>query len=120
MYATDKQGLHNAKLGWFFFPRVQVGKDKAKDIFSKVYGCLVSKDAPKETLNFMKALLGKDIQSKLAAEGFTIPMVKGTAEAIHGGRLTNTVVRTVTYFTLTLSTFSPVFLEGMQGNALRI
>ena len=88
--------------------------------FSSVYGWLVSKDAPKETLDFMKALLGKDIQSKLAAEGLSISMVKGTAEAIPGVRLSNTVVWTVTYSTLTLSTTSPVFLEGMLGNALRI
>jgi hypothetical protein len=30
----------------------------------------------------MKVLLGKVIQTKLAAEGLSIPMVKGTAEAI--------------------------------------
>jgi raffinose/stachyose/melibiose transport system substrate-binding protein len=44
---------------------------------------LVSKDAPKETLDFMKLLLGRNIQSKLAAEALSIPMLKGTAEAIH-------------------------------------
>jgi raffinose/stachyose/melibiose transport system substrate-binding protein len=43
---------------------------------------LVSKDAPKDTVDFMKVRLGKDIQTKLAAEGLSIPMVKGTAEAI--------------------------------------
>jgi hypothetical protein len=43
---------------------------------------LVSKDAPKETLDFMKVWLGKETQTKLAAEGLSIPMVKGTAEAI--------------------------------------
>lgn len=31
----------------------------------------------------MKVLLGKDIQTKLAAEGLAIPMVKGAAESIH-------------------------------------
>jgi raffinose/stachyose/melibiose transport system substrate-binding protein len=81
-YAADKEGLPNAKLGWFFFPEVQGGKGKANDIFGSVYGWLISKDAPKETLDFMKVLLGKDIQIKLAAEGLSIPMVKGTAEAI--------------------------------------
>jgi raffinose/stachyose/melibiose transport system substrate-binding protein len=83
MYASDKQGLPDAKLGWFFFPEVQGGKGKANDIFGSVYGWLVSKDAPKEALDFMKLLLGRNIQSKLAAEGLSIPMVKGTAEAIH-------------------------------------
>ena len=81
-YAADKKGLPEAKLGWFFFPEVQGGKGKANDIFGSVYGWLVSKDAPKETLDFMKVWLGKETQTKLAAEGLSIPMVKGTAEAI--------------------------------------
>jgi raffinose/stachyose/melibiose transport system substrate-binding protein len=82
MYAADKQGVPDAKLGWFFFPKVHGGKGKANDIFGSIYGWLISKDAPKETLEFMKVLLGKDFQTKLAAEGLSIPMVKGTAEAI--------------------------------------
>jgi raffinose/stachyose/melibiose transport system substrate-binding protein len=82
LYAADKKGLPEAKLGWFFFPEVQGGKGKANDIFGSVYGWLVSKDAPKETLDFMKVWLGKETQTKLAAEGLSIPMVKGTAEAI--------------------------------------
>jgi raffinose/stachyose/melibiose transport system substrate-binding protein len=81
-YAPNKQGLPDAKLGWFFFPEVQGGKGKANDIFGSVYGWLISKDAPKETLEFIKLLLGKDFQTKLAAEGLSMPMVKGTAEAI--------------------------------------
>jgi raffinose/stachyose/melibiose transport system substrate-binding protein len=52
MYAADKKGLPDAKLGWFFFPKVQGGKGKANDIFGSVYGWLLSKDAPKETLEF--------------------------------------------------------------------
>ena len=84
LYAADKKGLPEAKLGWFFFPEVQGGKGKANDIFGSVYGWLVSKDAPKpkEALDFMKVWLGKETQTKLAAEGLSIPMVKGTAEAI--------------------------------------
>jgi hypothetical protein len=31
----------------------------------------------------MKAVVGENIQSKLAAKGLSIPMLKGTAEAIH-------------------------------------
>jgi raffinose/stachyose/melibiose transport system substrate-binding protein len=77
-YAADKQGLPEAKLGWFFFPDVQGGKGKANDIFGSVYGWLISKDASKEVIQFMKVWLGKDVQSKLAAEGLSIPMVKGT------------------------------------------
>jgi len=82
MGAADKQGLPDAKLGWFFFPEVQSGKGKANDILANVNGWLVSKDAPKVAIDFMKVLLGKDVQAKLAAEGLCIPMVKGTADAI--------------------------------------
>ena len=82
MYSADKQGLPDTKLGWIFFPEVEGGKGKANDIFGSVYGWLVSKDAPKETVDFMKLWLGKDIQTKFAAEGLSIPMVKGTVDAI--------------------------------------
>jgi len=63
-------------------PEVQGGKGKGNDIFGSVYGWLISQDAPKETLEFMKVLLGKDIQTKLAVEGLSMSMVKGTAKAI--------------------------------------
>ena len=82
LYAADKRGLPEAKLGWFFFPEVSGGKGKVNDIFGSVYGWLLSKDAPKETLDFMKVWLGKQTQTKLANEGLSIPMVKGTVEAI--------------------------------------
>jgi raffinose/stachyose/melibiose transport system substrate-binding protein len=80
--ATDGKGLPDEKLGWFFFPEVKGGKGKANDIFASVDGWLVTSDAPKETVDFMKVWLGKDIQTKIAAAGLFIPMVKGTAEAI--------------------------------------
>jgi raffinose/stachyose/melibiose transport system substrate-binding protein len=80
--AADKKGLPNEKLGWFFFPEVKGGKGKANDLFASLNGWLVAKQAPKETVDFMKVWLGKDIQTKMAAEGLDIPAVKGTAEAI--------------------------------------
>jgi raffinose/stachyose/melibiose transport system substrate-binding protein len=80
--SANKQGLSDEKLGWFFFPEVKGGKGHANDIFGSVDGWLVSKDAPKETVDFVKVWLGKDTQTKLAAEGLFIPMVKGTAEVI--------------------------------------
>jgi raffinose/stachyose/melibiose transport system substrate-binding protein len=79
-YAAGQQGLPECKLGWFFFPEIHGGKGKANDIFGSLYGWLVSKDAPKEAIEFMKVLLGKDVQIRLAAEGLSIPMVKGTGD----------------------------------------
>ena len=80
--SATKKGLSDAQLGWFFFPEVQGGKGKASDVFASLDGWLVTKDAPKQTVDFMKVWLGKDTQTKLAAENLFIPMVKGTAEAI--------------------------------------
>ncbi|HEY0790228.1 MAG TPA: extracellular solute-binding protein [Chthoniobacterales bacterium] len=80
--SADKKGLPNEKIGWIFFPEVKGGKGKATDLFASLNGWLISKDAPKETVDFMRVWLGKDIQTKLAQEGLVIPAVKGTADVI--------------------------------------
>jgi raffinose/stachyose/melibiose transport system substrate-binding protein len=81
--AADKKGLPDEKLGWILFPDVKGGKGKrATDLFSNLNGWLVTKDAPKETVDFMKVWLGKDIQTKLASQGVFIPAVRGTVDAI--------------------------------------
>src|SRR6201996_4837074 len=80
--AADQKGLSDDQLGWFFFPEVKGGKGHANDIFASLDGMLVAKDAPKETVDFLKVWLGKETQDKMAEEGLDIPMVKGTAEVI--------------------------------------
>ena len=80
--AADGKGLPDEKLRWIFFPEVKGGKGHANDIFASVDGWLVVKEAPKETVDFMRVWLGKEIQNKLAEGGFDIPMVKGTADVI--------------------------------------
>jgi raffinose/stachyose/melibiose transport system substrate-binding protein len=80
--AADKKGLPDEKLGWVFFPEVKGGKGKANDLFASLDGWLITKEAPKETADFMKVWLGKETQTKLAAGGLFIPAVKGTADAI--------------------------------------
>ncbi|MBV8143182.1 MAG: carbohydrate ABC transporter substrate-binding protein [Verrucomicrobia bacterium] len=80
--STDQKGLPDEKLGWIFFPEVKDGKGHANDIFASLDGWLVAKGSPKETVDFMRVFLGKDIQGKIAAEGLDIPMVKGTADFI--------------------------------------
>jgi raffinose/stachyose/melibiose transport system substrate-binding protein len=78
----DKKGLPDEKLGWIFFPEVKGGKGKANDLFASLDGWLVAKQAPRETVDFMKVWLGKDTQTKLAEQGLFIPAVKGTVAAI--------------------------------------
>ena len=80
--SVNKKGLSDEQLGWFNFPTVGGGKGKADDIFASVDGWLVSKDAPKETIDLLKVVLGKETQDKLAAAGLSIPMVKGTSASI--------------------------------------
>ncbi len=80
--AADKKGLPNEKMGWFFFPEVKDGKGKANDLFASLDGWLITKQAPKETTDFMRLWLGKDIQNKMAEQGLAIPAVQGTAEVI--------------------------------------
>ena len=80
--SATKKGLSNDQMGWFFLPEVKDGKGKANDIFASVDGWLVTKEAPKETVDFFKVWLGKETQTKLAAAGLFIPMVKGTAASI--------------------------------------
>ena len=82
MQAADQKGLPDEKLGWIFFPEVAGGKGKANDIFASVNGWLVSKDAPKETVDFMKYLLGKEVETKIASKCLQIPMTKGMADVI--------------------------------------
>jgi raffinose/stachyose/melibiose transport system substrate-binding protein len=80
--AADQKGLSDEKLGWIFFPEVKCGKGHANDIFASLNGWLVAKDAPKDTIGFLKVWLSKEVQGKLAEAGLGIPMVKGTAEMI--------------------------------------
>jgi raffinose/stachyose/melibiose transport system substrate-binding protein len=51
-------------------------------MFANLNGWLVTKEAPKETVDFVKVWLGKDAQTKVAQQGLGIPAVKGTADAI--------------------------------------
>jgi maltose-binding protein MalE len=80
--ATEYERAHPRVNIQFDYLENEGGKGKANDIFGSVYGWLISKYAPKEALEFMKVLLGKDIQTKLATEGLSMPMVKATDEAI--------------------------------------
>ena len=64
--AADGKGLPDEKLGWIFFPEVKGGKGHADDIFASLDGWLVVKEAPKETVDFMRVWLGREIQNKLA------------------------------------------------------
>ena len=75
--AADKVGLGDDKLGWFDFPVVPGGKGEPSDTLGGITGWLVTKGAPKEAIDFLKFFISKDVQVRLAAGNFIIPVVKG-------------------------------------------
>ena len=78
--AADKVGLSEDKICWFDFPVVPGGKGAPTDTLGGITGWLVTKDSPKEAVDFLKYFLSKDVQTRLAAGSYVIPVVQG-AEA---------------------------------------
>src|SRR5262245_62003525 len=75
--SADKTGLSDDKLGWFAFPTVAGGKGDASDTLGGITGWLVTKGSPKEAAEFLKFLVSQDVQKRLAAGNFLIPVVSG-------------------------------------------
>ena len=80
--AADKKGLSDDQIGWFPFPALPGGKGKPSDTLGGIVGWVVSTGAPKETVPFIESFVTADVQSKLAAAGYIIPVVKGADAAI--------------------------------------
>jgi raffinose/stachyose/melibiose transport system substrate-binding protein len=78
--AADKVGLSDDKLGWFDFPTVAGGKGEASDTLGGITGWLVTKGAPKEAAEFLKFFISKDVQKRLAAGNYIVPVVSGADE----------------------------------------
>ncbi len=78
--AADKKGLGEDQIGWFDFPVVPGGKGEPTDTLGGITGWLVTKGAPKEAVDFLKFFISKDVQTRLAAGNYVIPVVRG-AEA---------------------------------------
>ncbi|MGJ5179694.1 extracellular solute-binding protein [Bradyrhizobium oligotrophicum] len=78
--AADKVGLSEDKICWFDFPTVDGGKGAPTDTLGGITGWLITKGSPKEAVDFLKYFISKDVQTRLAAGNFVIPVVQG-AEA---------------------------------------
>lgn len=78
-YATQRT-LAADKLAWVDFPTVPGGKGAPSDTLGGVTGWLVTKGAPKETVEFLKFFVSREWQTRLAQANILIPTVKG-AEA---------------------------------------
>jgi len=80
--AADRKGLPDDQLGWVDFPTVSGGKGLPTDTLGGINGWLVSKGAPHAAVPFLESFVSLEIQEKLAAAGYLIPVVKGAAAAI--------------------------------------
>ncbi|HYZ64836.1 MAG TPA: extracellular solute-binding protein [Acetobacteraceae bacterium] len=80
--AADKKGLAPDQIGWLDFPTVPGGKGAPTDTLGGIVGWVVSKGAPSATPDFLKSFVSPEVQGKLAAAGFIIPVVRGADEAV--------------------------------------
>ena len=83
--AADKVGLGEDKIGWFDFPVVPGGKGAPTDTLGGITGWLITKGSPKEATDFLKFFISKDVQTRLAAGNFLVPVVTGAEAGINNG-----------------------------------
>jgi len=87
--AADKIGIPDDKIGWFNFPTVPGGAGEASDTLGGINGWLVTKDAPKEAVAFLKAFVSEDVQKKLAAGNYIVPTYLGADTALGSAFMRN-------------------------------
>jgi raffinose/stachyose/melibiose transport system substrate-binding protein len=107
--AADKKGISDDNLGWFDFPTVAGGKGDPDDTLGGINGWLVTKGAPKETVAFLKSFVSLDVQKRLAASGFLVPVYKGADEG-----LTSPLIRNIAQ-TLARSKYHQNFYDQSLG-----
>jgi len=77
--ATDK-AAYTKNLGWFPFPSIDGMKGDPSDVVGGGDGFVIGKNAPPETLDFVRWLTSVDNQTKMAAAGIAVPPVVKGAE----------------------------------------
>jgi raffinose/stachyose/melibiose transport system substrate-binding protein len=87
--AADKKGISDDNLGWFDFPVVSGGKGDPTDTLGGINGWLVTKGAPKEAVAFLKSFVSLEVQKRLAAGNFIIPVYKGADEGLASPMMRN-------------------------------
>jgi raffinose/stachyose/melibiose transport system substrate-binding protein len=79
--ATNKKGLGD-DLGWMPFPLVEGGAGKPTDVMGGGNGYIIGKNAPPETVEFLKYITSLKNNSLLAGEGRITPVVIGADKAL--------------------------------------
>jgi raffinose/stachyose/melibiose transport system substrate-binding protein len=72
----------NEKLDWFPFPTVEGGAGRADEAFGGGNGHAVGRDAPPETVDFLKFLASREIAARTGASGATLPVTKGSETSV--------------------------------------
>jgi raffinose/stachyose/melibiose transport system substrate-binding protein len=81
--AEENLDSYVANIDWFPFPQVDDGAGNATDAFGGGDGFAIGKDAPPETIDFVKFLTTKEHQEEMAAAEIAIlPVVKGAEAAV--------------------------------------
>ncbi len=117
--ATDKKGPN---FGFFPFPMVEGGAGNPTDVMGGGGGFVVGKNAPPETIDFLKFLTNLQNAKGLAAQGISLPPIKGAQSSITDP-LQQEVVQMVSaapYFQLYYDQYLPpavgqVLLDQTQG-----
>jgi raffinose/stachyose/melibiose transport system substrate-binding protein len=83
--AQSKKKLGD-NLGFFPFPTVAGGQGKVTDAFGGGNGFAIGKDAPPETVDFLKYFVSVQNQETAAATGAILPTAKGAETAVKDPR----------------------------------
>ena len=71
------------KLDWFPFPEVKGGAGKPTDALGGADGFAIGKDAPPETIDFVRFLTRPELQKQMGATGLaSLPTVKAAASSV--------------------------------------
>ena len=107
--SADKKGIPDDQLGWFSFPTTPGGRGDPSDTLGGLNGWLVTKGSPKEAIEFLKFFSRPELQREAAAQGFYIPVVQGTQDAIQ-----NPFLRRIAE-NLGRSKYHQIFYDQMLG-----
>lgn len=112
--ASNKQGL-GSNLGFFPFPAVDGGAGKLTDVLGGGNGFSIGKNAPAETVDFLRFLTSVDNEKTLASTGTALPPVKGAETAITDPLLqqVHDAANSAPYFQMYYDQFLPPAVGGV-------
>ena len=107
--STSGEGIPDDRMGTFQFPMTENGKGNPSDTLGGINGWLVSKNAPKEAVDFLMHYISMKYQSMGAKSGAYMPIYKG-AETEMGNRFFKQQALNVAN-----STFHSIFWDQYLG-----